>query len=173
MAFVITGDAATNRTNLGLGTAATLNVGTSANNIVQLDASGNLPAIDGSSLTGISSYADSDALSLFNASGAAPVYACRAWVSFNGTGTVAIRGSGNVSSITDHATGEYSVNFSTSMSDANYSIIGGAIGSNGNWAYTVKTNNSSISTSSARFATGYSNDNYLYDVPYVHVAVFR
>jgi len=53
MAFVITGDAATNRTNLGLGTAATLNVGTSANNIVQLDASGNLPAIDGSSLTGI------------------------------------------------------------------------------------------------------------------------
>jgi hypothetical protein len=54
MAFVITGDAATNRTNLGLGTAATLDVGTSANNIVQLDGSGNLPAIDGSALTGVS-----------------------------------------------------------------------------------------------------------------------
>ena len=53
MAFVITGDAATNRTNLGLGTAATLDVGSGANNIVQLDGSGNLPAIDGSALTGI------------------------------------------------------------------------------------------------------------------------
>jgi len=54
MAFTLSGDAATNRTNLGLGTAATLNVGTSANNIVQLDGSGNLPAVDGSALTGIS-----------------------------------------------------------------------------------------------------------------------
>jgi len=53
MAFTLSGDAATNRTNLGLGTAATLNVGTSANNIVQLDGSGNLPAIDGSALTGV------------------------------------------------------------------------------------------------------------------------
>ena len=53
MAFVITGDAATNRTNLGLGTAATLDVGSGANNIVQLDGSGNLPALNGSALTGI------------------------------------------------------------------------------------------------------------------------
>jgi len=46
---------------------------------------------------------------------------CRAWVIFNGTGTVAIRGSGNVSSITDSGTGNYTVNFSTAMIDANYS----------------------------------------------------
>jgi hypothetical protein len=49
-------------------------------------------------------------------------YACRAWVNFNGTGTVAIRGSGNVSSITDNGTGDYTVNFTTAMSDVNYSI---------------------------------------------------
>ena len=55
-----------------------------------------------------------------NASGSAPVYACRAWVNFNGTGTVAIRGSGNVSSITDNGVGQYTVNFTTAMSDANY-----------------------------------------------------
>lgn len=55
-----------------------------------------------------------------NASGTAPIYACRAWVNFNGTGTVAIRGSGNVSSITDNGTGDYTVNFITAMPDANY-----------------------------------------------------
>ena len=57
----------------------------------------------------------------FNASGSAPVYACRAWVNFNGTtspGT--IRASGNVSSVTRNATGDYTVNFTTAMPDANY-----------------------------------------------------
>ena len=53
-------------------------------------------------------------------SGTAPIYPCRAWVNFNGTGTVAIRGSGNVSSITDNGTGDYTANFTTAMSDANY-----------------------------------------------------
>jgi hypothetical protein len=52
--------------------------------------------------------------------GTAPVYAARAWVNFNGTGTVAIRASGNVSSITDNGTGNYRVNFTTAMSDTNY-----------------------------------------------------
>ena len=55
-----------------------------------------------------------------NASGSAPLYACRAWVNFNGTGTVAIRASGNVSSITDNGTGDYTVNFTTAMQDKNY-----------------------------------------------------
>ena len=50
----------------------------------------------------------------------ASAYGCRAWVNFNGTGTVAIRDSGNVSSITDNGTGDYTVNFTTAMPDANY-----------------------------------------------------
>jgi len=58
---------------------------------------------------------------VLNAAGSAPVYACRAWVNFNGTGTVAIRASGNVSSITDNGLGDYTVNFTTAMPDANYS----------------------------------------------------
>jgi hypothetical protein len=62
-------------------------------------------------------------LTQFNASGSAPVFAARAWVNFNGTGTVAIRASGNVSSITDNGTGEYTVNFTTAMPDANYSAL--------------------------------------------------
>jgi hypothetical protein len=57
---------------------------------------------------------------------AAVAYGCRAWVNFNGTGTVAIRGSGNVSSITDNGTGDYTVNFTTALADANYSFLAGA-----------------------------------------------
>ena len=53
-------------------------------------------------------------------------YAAKAWVNFNGTGTVAIRQSGNVSSITDNGTGDYTLNFTTAMTDANYSWTGGA-----------------------------------------------
>jgi hypothetical protein len=49
---------------------------------------------------------------------------CRAWVNFNGTGTVAIRASFNVTSITDNGTGDYTVNFTTAMADANFSAIG-------------------------------------------------
>jgi hypothetical protein len=47
---------------------------------------------------------------------------CKAWVNFNGTGTVAIRDSYNVSSITDGGTGYYTINFSSSMANANYSV---------------------------------------------------
>jgi hypothetical protein len=54
----------------------------------------------------------------------ATAYGCRAWVNFNGTGTVAIRASGNVSSITDNGTGDYTVNFTTAMPDANYQYSG-------------------------------------------------
>lgn len=55
-------------------------------------------------------------------------YKCRAWVNFNGTGTVAIRASGNVASITDNGTGDYTVNFTTALPDANYSLGGMQIG---------------------------------------------
>ena len=51
------------------------------------------------------------------------VFTCKAWVNFNGTGTVAIRASGNVSSITDNASGNYTVNFTTAMPNANYAVV--------------------------------------------------
>jgi len=53
----------------------------------------------------------------------ATAYGCRAWVNFNGTGTPAIRASGNVSSITDNGTGDFTVNFTNAMPDANYSYF--------------------------------------------------
>jgi hypothetical protein len=59
-------------------------------------------------------------------SGSAPIYAARAWVNFNGQGTVAIQASGNVSSVTDNGVGNYTVNFTVAMQDANYAISLGA-----------------------------------------------
>ena len=55
--------------------------------------------------------------------GSAPVYGVRAWINFNGTGTVVINGSGNVSSLGDDATGKYSVNFATALPDVNYAVV--------------------------------------------------
>ncbi len=94
----------------GTGTVTLLAPSTSTNRTI------NLPDSNGTMATAEST------LTQFNASGSAPVYACRAWVNFDGTGTPAIRASGNVSSITDNTTGNYSVNFTTAMPDANYSV---------------------------------------------------
>jgi len=63
---------------------------------------------------------------VFQANGTQIGTLCRAWVNFNGTGTVAIRASFNVSSITDNGTGNYTVNFTNAMPDINYSISGAA-----------------------------------------------
>lgn len=105
--------------------------------------------------------------------GSAPSYACRAWVNFNGTGTVAIRASGNVSSITDNGTGDYSINFTTAMPDVNYSAsIDGRMNSgfpvNGMVSSTIPT------ASVVRIYT-YRGDNNpgLADSDYVLVNIFR
>jgi hypothetical protein len=87
-------------------------------------------------------------LSQFNASGSAPVYACRAWVNFNGTGTVAIRAAGNVSSITDNGTGDYTVNFTTALPDANY-VVNATIEADGTGFGQANTPNGTAPTTSA------------------------
>lgn len=59
---------------------------------------------------------------LLNAFGSAPIYASRAWVNFNGTGTVEILGSGNVSSITDNGVGDFTINYTIPMPHVNYGV---------------------------------------------------
>jgi len=85
----------------------------------------------------------------------ATAYGCRAWVNFNGTGTVAIRASGNVSSITDNGTGNYTVNFTTAMPDNNYSAVGSCTNflDNINSKITIFEYN----TSSVRLLTGFND----------------
>jgi hypothetical protein len=66
-------------------------------------------------------------------------YFCRAWVNFNGTGTVAIRASGNVSSITDNNTGNYTVNFTTALPDSNFAAFGNCSSGSGSLITTIRT----------------------------------
>ena len=107
---------------------------------------------------------------------------CRAWVNFNGTGTVAIRASFNVSSITDNGTGDYTVNFTTAMPDANYSVAGaGRLGDSAtSGAMRVVSINSvgnlssAMTVSSIRIATQYANAvGGAEDIQVVCVSVFR
>jgi hypothetical protein len=102
----------------------------------------------------------------------AVAYGCRAWVNFNGTGTVAIRASGNVSSITDGGTGIYTVNFSTAMPDANYSWSGSATANSG--SNMIMGNNSPVAPTASALAIMAVNAGVaLIDAPYICVEVFR
>ena len=77
---------------------------------------------------------------------------CDAWVNFKGTGTVSIRDSFNVSSITDHATGEYSVTFSNAFSNNDYCAVADAGGSSGiPTTKIVVTDSADFSTTGFRF----------------------
>jgi hypothetical protein len=89
----------------------------------------------------------SNIMTALNASGSAPIYAARAWVNFNGTSTVAIRASGNVTSITDNGTGDYTVNFTTALADANYSANGTAKIVGGTGGQNVRIHNDAYATS--------------------------
>jgi hypothetical protein len=106
-----------------------------------------------------------------NASGDAGIFAARAWVNFNGTGTPAIRASGNVTSITDNGTGDYTVNFTTAMPDADYAVAGVSAldstagrGLRGVWGIVY-------STSSLRVNTG--SNTGLEDDALIGVSIFR
>jgi len=98
----------------------------------------------------------------------------KAWVNFNGTGTVAIRGAFNVSSITDIGTGNYTVNFTTAMADANY-VVNTNVVTDGNIAVSQVFE---LNTTSARILTGdaYRIGSYasnVLDLTSVYVTVFR
>ena len=83
----------------------------------------------------------------------------KAWVNFNGSGTVAIRDSYNVSSITDNGTGDYSVVFSTAMSDANYCMNMNSGDKASTWGIPIYDGVSNYTTSLCRFLTQGPDDN--------------
>ena len=111
-----------------------------------------------------------------NASGTAPLYACRAWVNFNGTtnvgGFCTIRASGNVSSVADNGTGDYTVNFTTAMPDADYSVNVTARGQNNTDSNSTIGGSGVTTTSSARVFVK-NGVNNLVDSSAVNVAIFR
>jgi hypothetical protein len=104
----------------------------------------------------------------------ATAYGCRAWVNFNGTGTVAIRTSGNVSSITDNGTGDYTINFTTAMPDVNYAISGLANrNTTGGYGQYICTPYNQAQTSSTFRIAVVAYDGNFYDCPQVTLMVLR
>jgi hypothetical protein len=109
----------------------------------------------------------------------ATAYGTRAWVNFNGTGTVAIRASGNVSSITDNGTGDYTMNFTTAMPDANYVLSGTCMYSSGTNAHYIGLGDVNgaggtlPTTTAVRFRTIHSTGAAAQDCTWVEVSVIR
>lgn len=109
-----------------------------------------------------------------NATGSAPAYACRAWVNFNGTGTPSIRNSGNVSSITDNGVGDYTINFTTAMPDANYSFSGFCNFPSAASAGILSFGSDfSMSAGSLRVKSANATTGGTQDAQYITVSVFR
>lgn len=102
------------------------------------------------------------------------VYTAKAWVNFNGTGTVAIRAAGNVSSITDNGTGNYTVNFTTAMPDANYCVTQmlSAQASNNDGGHAVIAWGTTLGVSSFNAVTDQRASGE-YDPTYVMFSIFR
>jgi len=133
------------------------------------------------SSTGIDDNASANALTIDSSSNlqfnsgygsVATAYGVRAWVNFDGSGTPAIRSSGNVSSITDNGTGNFTVNFTTSMPDTQYATIcstGNYTTNNTTW-HDAGVNNNATGNVTVRAVNG---ANSAVDATSINVAVFR
>ena len=96
----------------------------------------------------------------------------KAWVNFNGTGTVAIRASFNVASITDNGVGDYTVNFATALSDANYSVGGFVQQVSANAFLVGDPSGTAFTTTSVRFKAAQGNFTNV-DATFATLQVFR
>lgn len=99
-------------------------------------------------------------------------YKCRAWVNFNGIGTIAIRASGNVSSITDNGVGDFTLNFTAAMPDANYTAVGASNPDNVG-SYNVVFSSFTATTTTLRVFYATSAGNTKYDPFAAQIAIFR
>jgi hypothetical protein len=110
-------------------------------------------------------------------SGTAPIYAVRAWVNFNGVTTATIRASGNVSSVTRNGTGDYTVNLTTAMPDANYGLLFGMSPQNGrfvsNFDGTYNNSTSAVVNNTGNFRIRCDSSGTPQDATNVYVAVIR
>lgn len=155
-AIQATGDS---NTGIYFSAADTVDIATGGTQRAQLDSSGNLKFNSG--------YGS-----------VATAYGCRAWVNFDGTsGSIGSgRANGNVSSITDNGTGNYTVNFTTAMPDANYAtqVTSADVGTGGSWTGGMKSAQVSAATGSVRVSGFHGTDSgEARDTSYVCVAIFR
>lgn len=163
-------------TQYNQGTSGGCLVGTEGANVVFYTYTGNI----GSESTSLRARLDGSGNLQFNSGygSVATAYGVRAWVNFQGTGTVDIRASGNVSSITDNGSGDYTVNFATALSDASYCAFGSVIGSSNTDATDAFVSagfnaaTATHTTSAFRFTTAHRTQG-AQDYNQVQVAVIR
>jgi hypothetical protein len=106
----------------------------------------------------------------------ATAYGCRAWVNFTGAGTVTIRASGNVTSITDNGVGDFTVNFTNAMPDANYSMgAAGEVASGTNYNVIQFNQNTAPTTSAVRLTSLNQSGGVpaVFDSARVTISIFR
>ena len=133
---------------------------------------GNILTSDGTNWTSAAPAAGGADTSLSNLSATGENKVCQAWVNFNGTGTVAIRDSYNVSSITDNGTGSYTVNFTNAMADTNYCLSGMSGITTGTTTWINQPfDTTAPATTSVRIGTCYGNGSSI-DSNLVSVAIF-
>lgn len=101
-------------------------------------------------------------------------YDCRAWVNFNGVTTTSIRASGNITSVTRNSAGDYTVNFTNAMVDANYSSVI-SVGNSASATVIIigSTAGTAPTTSAIRFSCNNGSSGAANDVTYASVAIFR
>ena len=139
----------------------------SASNNIVLDSSGNATLATAKITTLADSAGSNTSTPAEIASGRA-----KAWVNFNGTSTVAIRASFNVSSITDNGTGDYTVNFTNALADANYAATFGCLVNSGSGDMRGVNSVAPTTTTLRVYGTDGSQAN-VKDLDYAWIAVFR
>lgn len=159
MPTVISGDTGVSQVQTGVVTPSDLSTGAPS-----WDASGN------ATVFGAIRSSTTNPPTFQNTSGVEIGTLCRAWVNFNGVTTATVRASYNVSSVTRNGTGDYTVNFTSALSDANYAVAVTAglagtvvVGRAAPSEYT--TNSAGVLTTSVTSAAT--------DCPFVNVAIFR
>lgn len=157
--------------NLDTGDTTSLSIKTNGATAVTIDSSKNVTMTGGGQIRG-------------TATGVPPLLAdsagnsatCRAWVNFNGTGTIAIRASFNVTSITDNGVGDYTVNFTNALPDANFSVCSMNVGWNTVGSHAIQAYGP-LTTTSVRVYEGIQNvgatSTAYQDVSTCSVTVFR
>jgi hypothetical protein len=162
-----------NTTGTAAGLSATLAVASGGTGVTTSTGSGNNVLSTSPTLT----TPTINSAQVSTISGSAPLFLCRAWVNFNGTGTIAIRASGNVSSLTDNGTGDYTINFTTAMPDTDYTNSGNIGGSSASGSFVNRSCQfvePGRLTTSVQVITGVaSTGGTLEDQGSVYVAVFR
>lgn len=114
-----------------------------------------------------------------NSAGTAIGTFCRAWVNFNGTGAIATRATFNVTSIGDNGAGDYTVNFTTALPDANYAVSGCCRQMDVNAAFGGASicwlfgGTGELTTLACRFRVGFKGNTVGSDSDLVTVAFFR